>query len=114
MNAAHLSSASLNVQRRKLLFRARHRGLRELDVLLGGFADARLADLGAGEVDEFERLLDLPDREVLAWLMGEGATPAGFGSGLLEAVEGFCAGRHPLSEGADSAPSTHLHRTPAS
>ena len=99
MNAANLSSLGLDPQRRKLLFRARHRGMRELDVLLGGFADARLAGLSAGEVDEFERLMDLPDRDVLAWLMGEGARPDGFTAGLLEEILGFCAGHHPLPNG---------------
>jgi antitoxin CptB len=101
MNAAPLSSAGLDPQRRKLLFRARHRGMRELDVLLGGFAEARLAGLSAGETDEFERLMELPDRDVLAWLMGEGPAPEGFVSGLLADVTEFCTGggRHPLPLG---------------
>ena len=99
MTDAPLSSAALDPQRRKLLFRARHRGMRELDVLLGGFADARLASLSAAEADEFERLMELPDRDVLAWLMGEGARPAGFTSGLLEAVEAHCAAPATTSRG---------------
>lgn len=94
MTDAPRSSADLDPQRRKLQFRARHRGMRELDVLLGGFADARLAGLSAAEADEFERLMELPDRDVLAWLMGEAERPAGFAGGLLEAVTGFCADRY--------------------
>ena len=93
MDLPTLSSAALDPQRKKLLFRARHRGMRELDVLLGGFAEARLEGLGAAEVDEFERLMELPDRDVLAWLMGEAAPPEGFASGLLAAVAKFCSGR---------------------
>ena len=99
MTDAPRSSAALDPQRRKLLFRARHRGMRELDVLLGGFADARLASLSAAEADEFERLMELPDRDVLAWLMGEGARPAGFTSGLLETVEAHCAAPATTSQG---------------
>lgn len=99
MTDAPLSSAALDPQRRKLLFRARHRGMRELDVLLGGFADARLASLSADEADDFERLMELPDRDVLAWLMGEAAQPAGFASGLLEAVEAHCAAPATTSRG---------------
>ena len=98
MNATPLSSSELDPRRRKLLFRARHRGMRELDMLLGGFADARLASLSAAEAEEFERLMDLSDRDVLAWLMREGPAPAGFASGLLEAVMAFCNGRQPLAE----------------
>ena len=98
MTGLPLSSAGLDPQRRKLLFRARHRGMRELDVLLGGFADARLAGLSAAEADELEKLMELPDRDVLAWLMGEGPAPAGFLSGLLEKVAAFCNGRQPLAQ----------------
>lgn len=101
MNAASLSSSGLDPQRRKLLFRARHRGLRELDVLLGSFADTRLGGLSAAEADDFERLLDTPDRAVLAWLLGDGPQPEGFASGLLEAVLAFCAARHPRSPDED-------------
>ena len=95
---AELSSAGLDPQRKRLLFRARHRGLRELDMLLGGFAEAQLAALSAAEADAFERLLHQPDTEVLAWLMGEAAAPQGIAGGLLEQVMAFCAGRRPLAQ----------------
>ena len=92
---AELSSAGLDPQRKRLLFRARHRGLRELDVLLGGFAEAQLAALSAAEADAFEQLLHQPDTGVLAWLMGEAVAPAGITAGLLEKVMAFCAGCGP-------------------
>ena len=98
MTDAPLSSAHLDPQRKRLLFRARHRGLRELDMLLGGFAEAQLAALSAAEADAFERLLHEPDTDVLAWLMGEAAAPQGIAGGLLEQVMAFCAGRRPLAQ----------------
>ena len=96
MTAAPLSSAGLDAARRKLLYRARHRGLREHYLLLGGFAEARLAGLAAAELEEFERLLDLPDRDVLAWLMEGAARPGGFVSGLLDALTAFHQHAGPL------------------
>ena len=51
-------------------FGAWHCGMREVDLLLGRFADAHLAELGADELGAFEALLDVPDQDVLAGLTG--------------------------------------------
>ena len=57
-------------RRNKLKFRAWRRGFREMDMLIGSFADATLGSLDAAGLDEFERLLNVPDWEVYAWLIG--------------------------------------------
>ncbi|MBV9136160.1 MAG: succinate dehydrogenase assembly factor 2, partial [Hyphomicrobiales bacterium] len=59
------------IRRRRLRFRAWHRGIREMDLLMGGFADARLQSLDERELDVFEELLELPDQEVFTWLTGQ-------------------------------------------
>ena len=64
------------VRRRRLTFRAWHRGLREVDLLLGRFADARVPAMGEANLAAFEALLDVPDREILAWVTGEITVPA--------------------------------------
>jgi antitoxin CptB len=69
------SSEGLDVRRRRLLFRAWHRGMREMDLILGRFADTAVVGLTDAELAEFERLLDVPDRELLAWVTGELAIP---------------------------------------
>jgi antitoxin CptB len=63
------------VRRRKLKFRCWHRGMKEVDLLLGPFADATVDDLDDARLEEFEALLDLPDPEILAWVMGERPLP---------------------------------------
>ena len=78
-----LSSAGLDPRRRRILFRARRRGLREMDLALGAFADAHLETLVEGELAEFEAWLDLPDPEILAWLTGEAPIPARFDTPLF-------------------------------
>jgi antitoxin CptB len=78
MTGSTRSSEGLDVRRRKVLFRAWHRGMRETDLILGRFADAAIADLSDTELDDFELLLEVPDRDVLAWLMGEASVPAEF------------------------------------
>ena len=64
------------VRRRRIRFRAWHRGIREMDLVMGEFADARLAEMTEAELDAFERLLDAPDPSALAWITGEEPVPA--------------------------------------
>jgi len=83
MSSFDLSSAGLDARRRRVLFRARRRGLREMDLVLGQFADMNLTTMGEADLDEFERLLDAPDPQVLAWITGEEAPPPDFDTPLL-------------------------------
>jgi antitoxin CptB len=46
-----------------------------MDLLVGGFADAHLADFGPGELDRFEELLRQNDLDLYAWLAGKSAPP---------------------------------------
>ena len=78
-----LSSAGLDERRRRILFRARRRGLREMDLALGAFADAHLPALTEGELAEVEAWLDLPDPDILGWLTGEVAVPPRFDTPLF-------------------------------
>lgn len=69
---------SLDKRRKRLAFRARHRGMKELDLLIGGFAERHLAALGAAQLGRFEALLEVPEPVMLSWLMGQAAPPAAF------------------------------------
>ena len=79
----------LDARRRRILFRSWHRGMRETDLLLGRFADARIAQLSAVELDDYEALLEAPDRDIFAWLSGEAATPGDFATPVLEKLRAF-------------------------
>jgi antitoxin CptB len=56
-------------RRRRALYRAQHRGTKEMDFLLGRYAEARLADMTPADLTAFEELLALPDPELQGWLM---------------------------------------------
>jgi antitoxin CptB len=56
--------------RRKLHFRAHHRGTREADALVGGFFDRYSAHWGADDYAWFERLLDEQDVDIIGWALG--------------------------------------------
>jgi antitoxin CptB len=83
MTGSGLSSAGLDARRRRILFRAWRRGIREMDLVMGEFADARLPAMSEEELDAFERLLDAPDPSALAWITGEELVPAEFDTPLL-------------------------------
>ena len=63
--------ASVETRRRRALYRATHRGTKEMDWLLGKFASARVDYLDPGQLVEFEALVNLPDVTVEELLLGQ-------------------------------------------
>jgi antitoxin CptB len=86
------SSEGLDERRRRLLFRSWHSGIREMDLIMGRFADARLAGLNAAELDDYERLLTLPTPQLLAWVMGEEAPTPDYDGPLFRQLQTFHLG----------------------
>jgi antitoxin CptB len=82
-------SADLDLRRRKLRFRAWHRGTREMDLVLGRFADAELANMSAQDLDELESLLEAPDPELYAWIIGQSAVPPEHDTRLFRRIAEF-------------------------
>lgn len=76
-------------RRKKLKFRAWRRGFREIDLILGGFADHHLADFETARLDEFERLLDAPDQDVFAWITDQAPAPAEYETPTLALIRAF-------------------------
>jgi antitoxin CptB len=76
-------------RRKKLRFRAWRRGFREIDLILGGFADRKLCDLDAAGLDEFERLLDAPDQQVYDWITELAPAPAPYDTPTLALIRAF-------------------------
>ena len=89
--------ASLDVRRRKLLFRATHRGTQENDILLGGFVQRHIAEFAESELAAVEALLNLPENELGDWLTGRLPIPAEVATPMLLRVRKEAATRHPLS-----------------
>ncbi|MCB1497277.1 MAG: succinate dehydrogenase assembly factor 2 [Bauldia sp.] len=81
--------AALDTRRKRLAFRAWHRGTRETDLILGRFADAHLASFSESEVAAFERLLDMPDPDILNWVTGAEPVPEECASPVLDRLVAF-------------------------
>ena len=63
-------SEDIEVRRRRAAWRAGHRGTKELDILVGRFADDRLPAMADGDLDRFERFLAVSDPDIQSWLLG--------------------------------------------
>ena len=86
----------MDERRRKLTFRAWRRGFREMDLLMGAFADAHIEAMDDASLDEFERLLATPDWEVYAWLIGKKDVPPNYEGPILTQLINF---RHTAQAG---------------
>jgi antitoxin CptB len=80
----------------RLRYRSWHRGTREMDLLLGPYADRHLAELDETALDGYERLLELPDPELFAWFTGYAPVPPDAESPALRRVMEFCRSRRPM------------------
>jgi antitoxin CptB len=66
--------------------------MREVDLITGRFADAHLGALSEAEVDDFERLMDVPEPDLLGWVMGSVEIPAPYDTALFRRMCAFHAG----------------------
>ena len=94
MTGSTRSSGGLDDRRKRLLFRCWHRGTREMDLILGRFADAEIADLSDGDMGELERLIEVPDPDLYAALTGDTPLAPEYASALFDRIKAFRAVDH--------------------
>ena len=94
MTGSTRSSHGLDDRRKRLLFRCWHRGTREMDLILGRFADAEIAKLADDELGELERLIEVPDPDLYAALTGERPLAAEHASPLFHRIKAFRIADH--------------------
>ena len=94
MTGSTRSSEGLDTRRKRLLFRCWHRGTREMDLILGRFADAEIAGLTDGELDALERLVEVPDPDLYAALTGDRPIAPEYAGPLFDRVKAFRAVDH--------------------
>lgn len=66
---------SLESRKKRASYRSWHRGQKEMDVILGRFADQHLQAFDGAMLDHYEVVLELPDPDLFAWLIGVTAMP---------------------------------------
>jgi len=80
------TTADLPPRQRKLLFRSWHRGMREVDLILGQFADTHIHILSNDELDQYEALMEALDRDLLKWVTGEAVVPPEFDTQIFQKI----------------------------
>jgi antitoxin CptB len=83
------SSKGLDVRRRRILFRAWRRGVRETDLIVGRFADAYIDKFDDDALDNFERLIEVPNASLYAWVVGSEAVPQDYDTDVLRQLITF-------------------------
>ena len=94
MTGSTRSSDGLDDRRKRLLFRCWHRGTREMDLILGRFADAEIANLTDEELDQFEHLIEVPDPDLYAALTEKVTLAPQYASCLFDRIQSFRPGDH--------------------
>jgi len=91
------SSETRQIRLKRLRFRSWHRGTREMDLLLGRFADAQLETLSDRDLDLYESVLNEADQDLYAWITGEQPWPTSLSNPLTARLTAFTAGSKPTA-----------------
>ena len=61
----------MEIYLKKLLFKASHRGTKEMDIILGNFAKKNLDTMNTDNLKLFEELLEVPDPDLYKWFTSD-------------------------------------------
>jgi antitoxin CptB len=89
MTGSTRSSGGLDDRRKRLLFRCWHRGMREMDLILGRFADAEIGSLTDAELTDLESLIEIPDPNLYAALSGGVPLARQYHTALFDRIKSF-------------------------
>lgn len=78
-----------SIRLRKLKFRSWHRGIKEMDLILGRFADSILDSLSDSELDTYEDLISAEDTALYNWLTGREKVPSEYDHALFARIQTF-------------------------
>lgn len=79
----------IQTRRKRLLYRSWHRGTKELDLLLGKFAERYLGNLADSQLDAYEAILESDEHDIYGWLSGRLAVPAEHDNEVMTAILAF-------------------------
>jgi antitoxin CptB len=80
------SATDLDIRRKRLLWRASHRGIKEMDILVGGYAARELPQMRPDDLATFEGLMDIADQDLLAYATGQASIPSSIDCAMLRDI----------------------------
>ncbi|WP_186398744.1 succinate dehydrogenase assembly factor 2 [Stappia sp. P2PMeth1] len=78
-----------SARRKRILYRCQHRGMKEMDILLGGYVGEHIATMSEADLATLEVLMDVSDQELFAWMIGHKPVPAEHDTALYRAVAAY-------------------------
>ena len=84
-----MSLEDIEIRRKRLIFRAWHRGTREMDLILGRFADAHVPGFDTAELAQFEEILGYSDPDLYSWVTGQASTPSNYINDVFSLLLGY-------------------------
>ncbi|MCO6186048.1 succinate dehydrogenase assembly factor 2 [Rhizobium sp. L1K21] len=89
MTGLNRTSADLSPRRKRMLYRAWHRGIREMDLILGQYAEAEIGTLSEAELDHLEDIMSEEDGDLIKWINGEKPVPERFRTPMFEKIASY-------------------------
>ena len=89
MTGLSRSTDGLSARQKRILYRAWHRGTREMDLLMGRYTEAAIDTMSDAEMSEMEILIDLTDRDLLSWIVESEPVPDAYDFGVFRAMKAF-------------------------
>jgi len=84
-----MTDIDIETRRRRLIFRATHRGFKEADLVCGLFAQAHVPTMDEAELEALEALLEAPDQELFSWIVGREPAPANYDGPMFRRLRAF-------------------------
>lgn len=81
--------SSLTDKQKRLIYRANHRGTKEMDWLMGKYIEATIASMDESKVDHVDALLKFAEPEIEAWLMGKSTDYPDEFADLIKEIQAF-------------------------
>lgn len=89
MTGISRSSEDLDPRRKRILFRAWHRGMREMDLVMGRFVEAHVDKMSDADLDQLEALIEELDADLLNWVTGAAEVPERCDTPVFRAMKAF-------------------------
>jgi antitoxin CptB len=93
MTGSTRSSRGLDDRRKRLLYRCWHRGMREMDLILGRFVDEEIGSLTDTELNDLESLIEVPDPDLYAALRDGAPLASEYRTALFDRIKLFRPGQ---------------------
>jgi len=90
-----MTAEPIDIRRKRLIHRSLYTGMKETDLLLGGFARACVTGFDSRQLDLYEALLQEPDPAIFAWAIGREAVPLEHDNDVMALLRDFTKTRRP-------------------